>query len=352
MSITAGTDQDILLAQYTLGVLSPQETAQAHQLLGSDSQAVVTALDWENAFLELTDLLPPVDPSPLLLQRIQTALGHDTTPALFKLYRQPASDATPEPADTSKPRAQPPAPKSAARLEPTMSPISATAPVTTPAAISDTSEPAAQKSEAAQAPTHEEQAPKLSPSPVAPPTAPPGQPRPRRSSTGNIWIWRAGTLLFAVIALFLGLMPAKPLAPPVTVVEVAPTQAAILQAPGQSSTPGWVVTLDAQRNVLMKPQVRSDIPADAAVQLWTHSKAMPQPRSLGLIDPNQPVTVPATLIGDINPGQIFEMTLEPAGGSPTAGPSGPVLFIGRIVVFGEPAAPSPVNASSAEAGPT
>src|SRR3546814_6561181 len=89
-------------------------------------------------------------------------------------------------------------------------------------------------------------------------------------------------------------------------------------APGQSSTPAWIVTVDPQHNVLMSPKVRSDIPADASVQLWTHSKSMPAPRSLGLIDPNQPITVPATLMGTISPDQIFEMTLEPKGGSPTA----------------------------------
>src|SRR5690606_2216765 len=78
--------------------------------------------------------------------------------------------------------------------------------------------------------------------------------------TGNIWVWRSATLVFGLIALALALIPSEPVKPPVTVVQVAPTQAAILQAPGQSSTPGWIVTIDAQRNVLLNPQVRTDIP--------------------------------------------------------------------------------------------
>ena len=86
------TKHHILLGEYTLGLLNQPETAQAHNLLGSDESAVATALAWEEQLLALTDLLPPVDPSPLLLQRIQTALGHDTTPAPSSLYRQPDSN--------------------------------------------------------------------------------------------------------------------------------------------------------------------------------------------------------------------------------------------------------------------
>src|SRR5690606_22418545 len=80
---------DILLGEYTLGLLNASETAQAHALLGKDQQAVATALAWEHRLLELTDLLAPVDPSPLLLQRIQSSLGHDMAPTPASLYRKP-----------------------------------------------------------------------------------------------------------------------------------------------------------------------------------------------------------------------------------------------------------------------
>src|SRR3546814_19037949 len=115
-------------------------------------------------------------------------------------------------------------------------------------------------------------------------------------------------------------MPDHPQPPAVTIVEVAPTQAAILQAPGQSSTPGWTVTIDQQQNVLLNPQVRSAIPADASVQLWTHDSRLPQPRSLGLLDPNKPVTVPAAPMGQVNPDKILQMNLKPTGGAPTPDP--------------------------------
>lgn len=147
-------------------------------------------------------------------------------------------------------------------------------------------------------------------------------------------MWRALSIVLGVIVIAYALEPSEPVVPPVTILEVAPTQVAILQAPGQSSTPGWVVTVDPKGNILMDPHVRSDIPAEASAQLWTRNKHAPQPRSLGLIDPNKPVTIPASLMGPIEPDQLFEITQEASGGSPTGSPAGPILFIGRVVVFG------------------
>src|SRR5690554_977762 len=319
MSSATQNAQHIFMGEYTLGLLGPQEIARAHALLGEDESAVISALLWEDRFLVLTDILPPIDPSPQLLHDIQTALGHDTTPALSSLYRQPAAR---KPAGTAVaapapvvPAATPtPPPPSTERKHPAADTQVAKPPL---------NQPPATTTQVANASSPEEHAFK-------------GR---SAKAQGNIWLWRVTSILLAVIALFLGLMPTQPIAPPVTIVEVAPTLAAILQAPGQSSTPGWIVTVDPQGNVLMNPQVRSDTPADTSVQLWTHGPTMPQPRSLGLVDPNQPITVPANIMGDISAGQIVEMTLEPKGGSPVASPSGPVLFIGRLVKFGETPAP-------------
>ncbi len=371
----------ILMGEYTLGLLSANETVQAHALLGQDQQAVATALAWENSLLELTDLLAPVDPSPLLLQRIQSILDHDTTPPPASLYRQPANDARPTSTPAASATAASAAPGMASQDRAATSRIEPVAPVEpinqaleadgqTGAGLGRPVRPQAAAAPAANASSADatsftigatttdrpatgtpvtglsaaDAAASITASGAGTIQADPavrfGGPQARargQKKPGNIWFWRMASLVFALIALALALIPTEPAPPPITVLQVAPTQAAILQAPGQSSTPGWVVTVDPQRNIVMNPKVRSDIPADASVQLWTHNSGMPAPRSLGLIDPNQPVTVPAALIGDIALDQIFEMTLEPEGGSPIASPSGPVLFIGRIVTFGAPA---------------
>ncbi|NYT85906.1 anti-sigma factor [Pollutimonas harenae] len=355
MTGSNSTKHDILLGEYTLGLLSTSEISQAHALLGSDQQAVTTALAWEHHLLELTDLLPPVDPSPLLLQRIQNSLGHDTTPTPASLYRKPDNDTQPDALSTTdaiQPDSIATAPITTVTTPASPAPIPA--PATPARGQRLRTEPAISREylEEIGSPARPEPSrPEASiPTPIkakAPDAAAAmntASPQPqseargintqKKEKRGSIWFWRLATLVFAAASLALALIPSQPLPPPITILQVAPTQAAILQAPGQSSTPAWVVTVDPHRNVLMSPKVRSDIPADASVQLWTHSKSMPAPRSLGLIDPNQPVTVPATLMGNINADQIFEMTLEPKGGSPTASPSGPVLFIGRMVTFG------------------
>lgn len=451
MSSNSPNSHNILVAEYTLGLLDLHDMAKAHQLLSSDDRAVEMALDWENSLLELTDLLPPVDPSPLLLQRIQSTLGHDTMPSPSSLYRQPSSMRSRDEAASAQPASvsSAPPPSSASTASSgsnTTAPVSAApglsaavtplppqrpaAPHSTPASpgasapagasaaqvtpinsrqprpaaavhggdIKGTPQPAGpsvlasisprtpalpttqstplpraehtlgdpdlleaqnrpQKASGAPGATQASQSatpmagrqaatqPAADTNPVknrqAPATAgpPPGK---------QIWLWRAATVVFAGIALALAIVPGKPVEPPVTIVKVAPTRAAILQAPGQSSTPAWIVTFDPQGNVLMSPEVRSDIPGDASVQLWTYNETLRQPRSLGLVDPNKPITIPASLMGELGSEQYFEMTLEPQGGSANGSPSGPVLFIGRVVVFG--AAPTTDPGASLENG--
>lgn len=334
MSSTPLSDHSVLIAEYTLGLLNLQETSQAQALLGQDSQAAITALNWENRFLELVDLLPPVDPGPQSLQRLQATLGHASRPAPIARH-----NAVPVDSRVAKAAPIPPSAPVQAVAKPQDDTLTVAAALRTPEKTIHV--PPAQAAVAAP-PAHVKAS---EPKPQKPPKV--SKTAPAHGPKNNIWTWRIASAVFALIAVVLALMPAKPVAPPVTIVEVAPTQAAIMQAPGQSSTPGWVVTIDPQGNVLMSPKVRSDIPSDASVQLWTYNKSNPQPRSLGLIDPNQPVTVPANLIGEISPDQMFEMTQEPAGGSPTASPSGPILFIGRLVMFGKPAPTPPVGEPAA-----
>ncbi|TCT10446.1 anti-sigma factor [Paralcaligenes ureilyticus] len=244
MSIEQASHDKLLIAEYTLGLLSLQEAAQAQALLGNTPDAVVEALKWEDHFLGLVDQLHPITPPANLMQHIQDSLGQKTTPA-----RGPR------------------------RWPHILKEIIAT---------------------------------------------------PWRS----IWLWRVLCVALALAAVTFALKPK------LSIVQLVPTQAAILQAPGQSSTPGWVGTFDKQHNLVLKPLVQTDVPASSSAQLWTHATETAPPQSLGVIDPNQTVTVPAATIGQINPGQLFEITLEAKGGAPSGTPGGPILFIGRLVEIG------------------
>jgi anti-sigma-K factor RskA len=61
-------------------------------------------------------------------------------------------------------------------------------------------------------------------------------------------------------------------------------------------------------------------------QLWL-VPAQGTPHSLGVIDPSRPqlMAMPAALVGQLRPGATVAISLEPLGGSPREGPSGPVV---------------------------
>jgi anti-sigma-K factor RskA len=76
------------------------------------------------------------------------------------------------------------------------------------------------------------------------------------------------------------------------------------------------------------------------------SKQFPSPRSLGIVG-NEEFTqraLPANTNVDTLRGATYAVSLEPAGGSPSGVPTGPVLFTGKAVES-LPATPSPANAT-------
>ncbi len=360
----------LLIGEYTLGLLSQQELAQAHALMQQDDDAARLALGWEKAWLELVDCLSPVLPAPTSLAHIHQTLGlpppaarrggastspsaapatpakNSAAPAAARqepgLKNEPVSqtDPSPRPAPPAKERAEPrwsaaPAPRpdeldaqnppfpTLLRADPqpgASSPLPA-------AKVADT------RSDASQDKPLKHSRPVDDPSDFAPQPTEHKHSRPRSGLPIPMIV--AAVAVLAAVGLGIALLLNRNTEPPVTLIEMKPRQAAILQAPGQSSTPAWIVTVDPQGNVLLVPKVRTEIKAGQTVQLWTHSPRAAQIRSLGLIDPNRPITVPANLIGTLEDDQILEMTLEADGGSDSGSPEGPVLYIGSVVSFGQ-----------------
>lgn len=317
MSKTELIEQDILIGQYTLGLLSAKEHVRVHTLLTTDASAAQRALHWESEFLALVDALPPATPPQELLNEIlntldlpavtqATATAQAVTHATTQVVKQAPATLQPN-ADTRSVSVTKPKPVATEKVIETVP--------------NKVARPSADNT----------------PVPASNPTSTSNKTADinnrRRSRTMRLGTTVSALVVAAGLALFF--WPNKPSEPPIVVLEVAPSKGAILQAPGQSSTPGWVVTIDLENNVTMVPKVHTEVPANASVQLWTYSKAQPAPRSLGLIDPNQPVAVPASLMGDIAEDQFFEMTLEPVGGSSTLEPTGAILFIGRVVTFSQ-----------------
>ena len=129
--------------------------------------------------------------------------------------------------------------------------------------------------------------------------------------------WRAASAALAVFA-FQGGGPTGP----------APAFVAVLQAP-QETRPGYLVQVGADRGVELVPLVRREVAADKSLQFWTLVDPARGPLSLGLVPPGETVRLPAGALPEVRPDQLFELTLEPYGGSPTGRPTGPILFVGR-----------------------
>ncbi len=155
--------------------------------------------------------------------------------------------------------------------------------------------------------------------------------RTRRAET-RLFGWRVlaglGVSVALVLALYVGGNPAEP---PVEMVAV------MTDAQGQAS---MVVTWPEQHR-LREPQIKLRIVQDhpamatgAARELWLLPKD-PQspPRSLGMIgtDRDQIIRIAADAAGIIDNAWGLALSVEPAGGSPTGTPTGPMLFKGRCI---------------------
>lgn len=129
--------------------------------------------------------------------------------------------------------------------------------------------------------------------------------------------WRlfgfGASLVAASLALFLVLRP-------------APLMTVLLTSRDDSA---FLVEADRDRISLAALNPRS-IPEGRAAQLWALPQGATAPTSLGLIPTEGRFTVsPGTIRPE--PGMLIEITLEPPGGSPTGRPTGPILFIGRLL---------------------
>lgn len=325
----------VRLAEYALGLLAPDEVKSVHAQLAHEDSAVLQALEWEDRFLALTDLLAIVHPSGQVYYRIQARLGHDAIPAPSALLRQPEQapgfalqPVSPSVAESFSASESDPGqqqlPKNEDMLEQPDS-----------SALTKRSQADGllqQTDDASDELSGRHQRSAWGASYQADPEV-----RVVRTGFG----WKVAALVFALVAAAAWAMNAvrPPPEPAVTVIRVAPKMGAILQPPGSSSTPAWVVSMDHQQNLSFRPLVQTEIPGNTVVMLWTQFSPTERPRLLATIDPNKPFGLAASQAGLIREGQILEMTQEPLQAEAPTQPQGPVLYLGKIVSFGPPGAP-------------
>lgn len=137
-------------------------------------------------------------------------------------------------------------------------------------------------------------------------------------------VWRGVSAFATVAALALSaqLLTPVPVQPPLVVVLNPATPAAdgLVRASFVASISG------DGRAVVTKPLMQVSLQADRALELWA-VPAEGAPRSLGLI---------ASDTATVQKGRVpvgtaaLAVSLEPAGGSTTGAPTGPVLYVGKL----------------------
>lgn len=91
---------------------------------------------------------------------------------------------------------------------------------------------------------------------------------------------------------------------------------------------GAVVNAFADGRVEMIPLVDMNVPDGRALQVWTLWNREVGPRSVGLLSRAKATQLDLEKLPSTTADQLFEITLEPAGGSPTGRPTGPILYKG------------------------
>ncbi len=162
------------------------------------------------------------------------------------------------------------------------------------------------------------------PLPVAGPT-PVIVPDPRNAFAAlwrSLAFWRAAGLAgaFATIALAVGLGVLAERSSRV------PVLVAVLLT--DANQPGGVINAFANGEAELVPLGAIPVPPGRALEIWTLWDRARGPVSIGLIDEARRVRLNLRDLPRPGPNQLFEITLEPATGSPTGRPTGPILMKG------------------------
>jgi anti-sigma-K factor RskA len=148
----------------------------------------------------------------------------------------------------------------------------------------------------------------------------------RRRRLNDMGLWRGASIVSAACALLLAIYIVLQL-------PRAEEKMVVVMA-GDQGTPAMTVSWPMKSRGPPKLRIRvighPDMPAGTSWELWMLPGGDQKPVSLGLIGtaPTQELTVPPHLAPIINSAAGLAMSQEPAGGSPTGLPTGPVLYKG------------------------
>ena len=159
---------------------------------------------------------------------------------------------------------------------------------------------------------------------------------PGRQARPGFWeslsFWRISSFASGLVALALLILVALPGVPPAD-----DTRMVVVMNDLQTSNPAMTVSWEPRKPGKRVMRIRvighADMAPGTAWELWMLPGKEQKPVSLGLITTHdaQTVIVPEPLAAKLDGAEGLAMSVEPAGGSPTGLPSGPVLYAGKRV---------------------
>lgn len=379
-------DLDALAAEYVLGTLSAEERTHAEVMIGMDQGFVEIVRQWERRLGELNVMVEAVEPPAKIWDEIKSGIGAATQNEAIALPALPPiaadmeteTEAGAEPEAGAKSENGEPSPllgapaageltpeieaspeteaeaeaETEAKAQPQPQPQSeATAESAEPEALAESAEPEAPAEPA------EAEAPSLTPFTLLPPVpAAPAEIQPSAdviSLTRRARGWRRLAFgcgaLAAALAAFIVVSQVKPelipagrfhipqliagsAPPPAPTAAPAASQlvAVLQQAP---SAPAFLLTVDPAARMMTVRAVAAKAAADHSFELWLIGPQASTPQSLGLIGGTEYTQrpLPAGLDAAALQAATYAVSFEPAGGSKTGAPSGPILFTGKLV---------------------
>jgi len=325
--------QDAVAAEYVLGTLSADERDHAEALIAIDPKFAEAVRLWERRLGELNVMVEAVEPPPELWPKIRAEIGEVA----------PASELPPAPSATTFPQAQTRMPAGNVTLAQSAANIF-------PASIDEVGQRASELSAVALAPSLEE--PSVKPSSQA------TEAKIERNAevidlAQRVTHWRRMTVAISAIAALLAIFIAGLLLAPGFFPFGQPSQMMASSAPGplggrlvavlqhEPMSPAFLLSIDPQSRTLTVRRISATPEAGHSYELWLVSRGTAAPRSLGVVgnDEFTQRAIPSGFDIDTMRSATYAVSLEPAGGSPKATPTGPILFTGKMVESMPAAAP-------------
>ncbi len=355
-------DRDAFAAEYVLGTLSADERDQAEALLVIDPGFAEIVRVWERRLGELNVMVEAVEPPPDVWDRIkievdgaerhitaeaeaaQSPIEEAALPAIQEAAPQTAPETMEEvtPEVTPQPPSEP-LPELLSELE--------EGPEAAPPEDLDESSSVAALASSLLPPEPQEAERPSSPTPA------PATPKIERSAevvylARQARRWRGFTVAMSAIAALLAVFIAvSQLAPGLLPMGRLSHLAATAPPPGsrlvavlqqEPTAPAFLLTVDPQNRTMTVRRMTASADAGRSYELWLIPSKDPKPHSLGLVGAEEFTTRPWPADFDV-PAMSdarYAISLEPAGGSPSGAPTGPVLFTGKMVES-MPASPTP-----------